>query len=148
MPFTNLFKNSTHYWIFFGWFNMYFFLHPKYTAPSWTDEHLMVFITVFCIAEFMNLMCHITLRNLRTPGSTERKIPYGWGYNQISCANYFWEAVVWTTFAVMSKTLGAYFFLIVSVAQMYDWALKKHRAYKKDFKNYPKNRKAMFPFLC
>ena len=28
MPFMNIFKNSTHYWLFFGVFNMYFFLHP------------------------------------------------------------------------------------------------------------------------
>jgi len=104
---------------------------------------------VFVFAEFMNLMCHITLRNLRSPGSTERKIPYGWGYDYSSCANYFWEAIVWLTFAVYSQTAGSYFFLIVSVFQMYQWAVKKHVAYKKDFKDkYPRGRKAMFPFLC
>jgi very-long-chain enoyl-CoA reductase len=27
------------------------------------------------------------------------------------------------------------------------WALGKHRNYKKEFKNYPKGRKAVFPFL-
>lgn len=149
MPFMNLFKNSTHYWIFFGLFNMYFFLHPLYTAPQWSDLQLCLFVGVFVFAEFMNLMCHITLRNLRRPGTTERNIPYGWGFGLVSCANYFWEAVAWTTFAVMSQTAGAYFFMIVSIVQMYAWAVKKHVGYKKQFKEkYPKGRKAMFPFIC
>ena len=28
MPFLNVFKNSTHYWILLGFGSMYFFLHP------------------------------------------------------------------------------------------------------------------------
>jgi very-long-chain enoyl-CoA reductase len=30
---------------------------------------------------------------------------------------------------------------------MLDWALKKHKQYKKEFPEYPKGRKAMFPFI-
>jgi len=81
MPFTNIFKNSVHYWVFFGFFSMYYFMHPLYTPAGWSKEATCGFIAVFVFAEFMNLMCHITLRNLRKPGSTERNIPYGWGYD-------------------------------------------------------------------
>jgi very-long-chain enoyl-CoA reductase len=31
---------------------------------------------------------------------------------------------------------------------MYVWAIKKHKAYKKEFPQYPKNRRAMFPFIA
>jgi very-long-chain enoyl-CoA reductase len=56
MPFMNIFKNSTHYWIFFGVFNMYFFLHPEYTPPAWaTDEMYIAFTVLFLIFEFLNL---------------------------------------------------------------------------------------------
>lgn len=27
------------------------------------------------------------------------------------------------------------------------WALDKHRKYRKEFKDYPRNRKAIFPFI-
>jgi len=30
---------------------------------------------------------------------------------------------------------------------MLDWALKKHKRYKEDFKDYPRSRKAMVPFV-
>jgi hypothetical protein len=39
-------------------------------------------------------------------------------------------------------------FLAFSVGQMYVWAIKKHKLYRREFPNYPKNRKAMFPFLA
>ena len=42
----------------------------------------------------------------------------------------------------------AYLFLAVSTYQMAVWAIKKHRNYKKEFgKEYPRGRKAMFPFV-
>jgi len=50
MPFTNIFKNSTHYWIFFGWFAMYFFMHPLYTPAGWSDTQTYVFVAVFVFA--------------------------------------------------------------------------------------------------
>jgi len=35
----------------------------------------------FALFEFMNLMCHIVLKNLRKPGTTDRGIPRGFGFN-------------------------------------------------------------------
>lgn len=149
MPYTNIFKNSTHYWILCGFCNMYFYLHPEYTTPAWQTEQMQMGMTaMFCFFEFMNLMCHIQLMSLRKPGSTERGIPKGWGFDFVSCANYFWEALCWITFSVQSQVGGAYLFTLVSALQMLQWALQKHRRYKKDFGDkYPRGRKAMFPFL-
>lgn len=101
MPLFNLFKNCAHYWGIFGFINMYFFLHPDYTPPSWASTGIYYAIfAAFVLFEFMNLMCHITLRNLRSEGSTERGIPKGWGFDLVSCANYFWEAMCWLMFAI------------------------------------------------
>ena len=103
MPFFNLFKNCFHYWFVFGFLNSYFFFHPRYTPPSWASESVFKILAVlFVLFEFMNLMTHITLKNLRKPGSTERGIPKGWGFDLVSCANYFWEIMCWITFAVFS----------------------------------------------
>lgn len=39
-------------------------------------------------------------------------------------------------------------FTFYSIYQMLEWAIKKHKAYKKEFGDkYPKGRKAMFPFI-
>lgn len=148
MPLMNIFKNSTHYWIFFGVFNMYFFLHPKYTPPAWATKEMNIgFGVLFVIFELLNLKAHLILKNLRKPGTTQRGIPKGWGFGLVSCANYFYEACAWTVFAIQAQVLGAYFFLACSAYQMAVWAIKKHKRYRKEFPDYPKNRKAMFPFI-
>lgn len=38
-------------------------------------------------------------------------------------------------------------FALAGFYQMTVWALGKHRAYKKDFKDYPRGRKAIIPFV-
>lgn len=103
MPFFNVFKNSAHYWLLLGVGAMYFFLHPLYTPPAWiSDTNQYILTGAFFFFEFMNFQCHGVLRDLRKPGTTERGIPYGWGFGFVSSANYFWEALCWFTFAISS----------------------------------------------
>ena len=148
MPFSNLFKNCTHYWIIFGVLIGYFLFHPKYTEPAYLPMNVKyALIGLFVFFELMNFLTHNVLKNLRKPGSTERGIPNGYGFGLVSCANYFWETLAWTSYSVFSGTLTSYIFLAVSFFQMTDWALKKHKRYKKEFPNYPKNRTAIIPFL-
>eukprot|EP01015_Nassula_variabilis_P012318 TRINITY_DN1999_c0_g2_i1.p3 TRINITY_DN1999_c0_g2~~TRINITY_DN1999_c0_g2_i1.p3 ORF type:complete len:115 (+),score=15.18 TRINITY_DN1999_c0_g2_i1:206-550(+) len=111
--------------------------------------------------EFLNQICHVTLRKLRTAGNKEddsnqrsnRGIPFGWGFDQVSCANYLWESLSWAVFAILVRAWTAYIFWIVSTVTMTLWALKKHRRYFKEFDGkdgrpkYPRNRKAMFPYI-
>lgn len=42
----------------------------------------------------------------------------------------------------------AWLFNFVATGQMYIWAVAKHKRYRKEFKDYPRNRKAMFPFIA
>ena len=148
MPVFNVFKNSFHYWILMGFATMFFYLRPGYEPPSWAND--VVFYTatgLFVFFEFLNLMTHITLMNLRPPGTQERNIPHGWGFGMVSCANYLWETCCWIVFCVQAQVIGGYIFLLVSTVQMVLWALKKHKRYKSDFPDYPANRKAIFPFI-
>jgi len=147
MPIFNIFKNCSHYWLLMG-LSIYFLLHPKYTPPTWANDKIFYGLTgAFSIFEFMNLRCHIILRNLRPPGTTKRGIPKGSGFGLVSSANYFWESLCWLTFAIHSQTLFAWVFFICSFGQMTLWAQKKHSAYRKQFKDYPRVRKAIIPGL-
>lgn len=83
MPLTNLFKNSTHYWLVMGLGTMYFYLHPDYTPPSWACCETNFYYTfgLFLFCEFMNFQCHGVLRDLRKPGTTTRGVPHGYGFD-------------------------------------------------------------------
>jgi very-long-chain enoyl-CoA reductase len=63
--------------------------------------------------------------------SKQRGIPKGWGFDYISCANYFWEALGWIMFSILTRTYMAYMFTFYSIYQMLEWAIKKHKTYKK-----------------
>ena len=90
----------------------------------------------------------MTLASLRPPGSKVRAIPHGYGFALVSFPNYFFETLAWTVVAGMTGSWAAWLFVAVSTGQMAVWARKKHNAYRREFgKDYPRGRKAMFPFI-
>ncbi|KAL1741907.1 3-oxo-5-alpha-steroid 4-dehydrogenase-domain-containing protein [Schizophyllum fasciatum] len=155
MPFFNVFKNSGHYHILSGLLLALDVYRPRYSAPAVAGTILddPTFVKVgaglVIVFELLNLNAHLVLRSLRPAGTTKRGIPYGLGFGLVSCPNYLFETLVWTTITIMTGgSLASVLFLIVATGQMAVWALKKHRQYKKEFgKSYPRGRKAMFPFI-
>ncbi|CAN6626659.1 very-long-chain enoyl-CoA reductase [Trichomonascus vanleenenianus] len=163
MPLFNLFKNSGHYWVLSGFFLAYFNYAPvTYFAryQSWIMQFLfsrqcvrlsegvlygISFLWLF--AELSNFWVHLNLASMRSGDSTERKIPYGYGFNWVSVPNYFFESLSWTAVALISQNWSSWFFLVVATAQMYVWAVKKHQRYLKEFPDYPKDRKIYVPFF-
>jgi len=149
MPWKNLFKNCSYYWGFAAYI-AYHINHPLYTPPS--DTQLYVGLGGFALCELGNFSIHILFRNLRPEGSKVRKIPYASSnpltslFGLVSCPNYTYEVGAWLFFTVMTQCLPAGFFAIAGAFQMTQWALGKHRNYKKEFKDYPR-RKAIIPFL-
>lgn len=43
--------------------------------------------------------------------------------------------------------VAAFLFTLAGFAQMTIWALGKHKNYKNDFKDYPRGRKSIIPFV-
>jgi very-long-chain enoyl-CoA reductase len=145
MPVKNIFKNSSHYWVLGGLFIAYYLYHPLYTPVE--NETLIYACTVlFTLCEVGNLLAHITLKNLRPPGSTGYYNPTGGMFELVACANYTYEVFAWFFFCIMTNTLTGWFFLFVSTAQIAEWANKKHRRLVKLFPKTAK-RKRLFPFI-
>ncbi|KDQ24915.1 hypothetical protein PLEOSDRAFT_1047157 [Pleurotus ostreatus PC15] len=156
MPAKNIFKNSAHYHIFSGLLLAYDIYRPKYASASNlivntyrnNPQFLNACAAVWLFAELSNLSTHLTLRNLRPAGTGKRGIPYGYGFGLVSCPNYLFETVGWLVICVMTNSIAAWLFFVISTGQMAIWAAKKHRNYKKEFgKDYPRGRKAMIPFI-
>lgn len=150
MPVMNLFKNCSYYWLF-TLYVAYHVNHPQFTSPSPLQVYLS--LAAFLVSEVGNLSVHVLLKDLRPPGTTVRKIPYPTGnaltslFNYVSCPNYTYEFFSWASFTVMTSCLPAGIFALAGLYQMSVWALGKHRNYKKEFSDYPKNRKAIIPFI-
>lgn len=164
MPLFNLFKNCSHYWLLSGVLVAYFGYAP---ASWWTGNASLVNKVLFysggiitpntlafwalpaywLFSEVSNFIVHLNLSSLRPTGSTERRIPYGYGFNHVSCPNYYFESLGWLILSLFSCNWAMALFAVVGIAQMYAWAIKKHKRYLEEFPDYPKNRKPMFPYL-
>lgn len=97
-------------------------------------------------------------------GKSQREhyaIPSGYLYNLISYPNYFCEWVEWLGFALAAAPLPSfasfgsllstltppYLFLLSEVFLMLPRAYKGHKWYHQRFPDYPKERKAVVPFV-
>ncbi|KAK7018591.1 S5A-reductase domain-containing protein [Favolaschia claudopus] len=156
MPWFNIIKNSGHYWILSGVLLAYDLYRPGFSAPSvagtWLDgRYLTIAWVVWTYAELSNFAVHLYMRSLRAAGTTTRSVPMGYGFTtpfNVAFPNYFFESLGWAVVTCMTGSLAALLFLVVSTAQMMQWARKKNGTYKKEFGDkYPRRRKAMIPFI-
>lgn len=152
MPVRNIFKNSAHYWILAGFNIAYWVFRPDAAAASATPNQALVYagLALFVFGELANLNAHYILRNLRRPGTTERGIPTGFGFSAVTCPNYFFEILAWLgIFLVSQLNWSVLFFIVVGGLQMWSWAWKKEKRYRKEFGDkYKKKRSVIFPGLA
>ncbi|MGL4367612.1 MAG: DUF1295 domain-containing protein [Brevinemataceae bacterium] len=111
---------------------------------SW---HFIVGLMIFLIGSFINRQSDRILKKLRNPGETEYKIPYGGMYKYVSCPNYLGEIVIWCGWAVMLNSWVGLSFVFWTIANLVPRALKVHHWYLQKFPDYPKDRKAVIPFI-
>ncbi|KAG7549016.1 hypothetical protein FFLO_03129 [Filobasidium floriforme] len=153
MPFRNIFKNCSHYWLLCGVMTAASFFRPQYGAaavkgtvfdnPIWIGAWSLLWV----YGEFSNYLTHMNLRSIRTPPGQPRNFPKGYGFDQVTCANYWFESLTWIALTAMTCDGSFALFTAVSVGQMLQWALKKHKTYRKEHgKNYPK-RNIMIPYI-
>jgi very-long-chain enoyl-CoA reductase len=152
MPARNIVKNSAHYWILAGFNIAYWVFRPDAKAATSTPNQALVYagLALFVFGELANLNAHYILRNLRRPGTTERGIPSGFGFSAVTCPNYFFEILAWLgIFLVSQLNWSVLLFVAVGGLQMWSWAWKKEKRYRKEFGDkYKKKRSVIFPGLA
>eukprot|EP00808_Paulinella_micropora_P029859 g9094.t1 len=115
-----------------------YFYHPQFLAG----------FGLFLVGAAINVHADHVLRNLRKPGETGYKIPFGGAFEFVSSANYFGEILEWFGFAVASNSLAGLAFAVFTFCNLAPRAVQHHAWYLQKFDNYPNHRKAVLPFLC
>lgn len=124
-----------------------FHLSSPYTLDWFSDPRFIAGIAVFLTGYGINVHADTILRNLRRPGETGYRIPQGGLYRLISCPNYFGEIVEWTGWAIATWSVPGLAFAVFTAANLVPRAHAHHRWYRETFPDYPKNRKAVIPFI-
>ncbi|XP_065833282.1 3-oxo-5-alpha-steroid 4-dehydrogenase 1-like [Oscarella lobularis] len=118
--------------------------YPNDWITSW---NFVLGIIIFFVGFAINLHSDHILRNLRKPGETGYKIPRGGLFEYVSGANFFGEVVEWIGFGLAGWSLPSLVLPIMSALNLIPRALHHHQNYHEKFDDYPKNRKAVIPFL-
>lgn len=121
---------------------------PSAYGIDWIfSPHFIIGFMLFATGMGINWRSDTILIQLRKPGETGYKIPKGFLFDFISSPNLFGEIVEWSGFAIMAWNLPALTFMVWTFANLVPRAKNHHDWYKKTFPDYPKERKAVFPFI-
>jgi 3-oxo-5-alpha-steroid 4-dehydrogenase 1 len=124
-----------------------FALGPDLSASWLLDPRFIAGVVLFVGGYALNQHSDKVLIGLRSGGETGYKIPRGGGYRYVSCPNYLGEMVEWGGWALACWNPGATAFFIWTVANLAPRAIKTHRWYREQFAEYPRERKALLPFI-
>jgi len=104
-------------------------------------------LILFLVGFYINYKADDILIHLRKPGETDYKIPKGFLFKYISCPNHFGEMLEWLGYFLLCWNIASFAFVVWTVSNLLPRALHHHQWYLRNFPDYPKDRKAVFPFL-
>lgn len=104
-------------------------------------------LVVFLSGMYANLWSDNMLMGLKKEGGGYT-IPKGGLFELVSCPNYFGEILEWLGWALMTWSWAGFGFFIYTCANLVPRAGANHKWYLDKFgEDYPKNRKAVIPFV-
>ncbi len=124
-----------------------FTLEPPRDTEWLLDPRFLAGFALFVAGLVINLQSDTILLNLRKPGETGYKIPRGGLYRWVSSPNYLGEILEWCGWALATWTLAGLSFAVWTAANLAPRARAHHRWYRETFPDYPRERRALVPYL-
>jgi 3-oxo-5-alpha-steroid 4-dehydrogenase 1 len=124
-----------------------FALGPARGAEWLVDPRFVAGVALFLAGMAVNLHSDAILSSLRRPGELDYKIPRGGLFRFVTMPNYLGELMEWLGFALATWSLAGLAFAVFTAANLAPRALANHRWYREKFPDYPKERKALVPFV-
>ena len=101
---------------------------------------------LFIVGMLINWKADYYLIHLREKGDTWYKLPLAGLFKYVSSPNLLGEIIEWGGYALLTWSLPALAFFIWTCANLIPRAIANHRWYKKQFPNYPADRKRLIPY--
>lgn len=102
---------------------------------------------LFALGMYINFKSDRILLSLRKPGEQDYKIPKGFLFDKVTCPNHLGEIIEWLGFALMGMNIAALSFAVWTFANLAPRSKGHHKWYKTHFKDYPKSRKGLIPYI-
>jgi 3-oxo-5-alpha-steroid 4-dehydrogenase 1 len=131
-----------------GWINARWISDLGTYPSTWlVDPRFLLGAGAFVFGFLVNVSSDRALLRLRRPGDSSYHIPQGPLFEWVSCPNYAGEIVEWFGWALATWSWAGLAFAVYTVANLAPRALTHHAWYLRQFVDYPKRRKALFPLV-
>lgn len=117
----------------------------QYTNSWLLDPRFIIGSVIFILGMVINRQADNTLRKLRTAADSSYQLPQGGLYRWISSPNYLGEIIQWFGWALATWSWVGLAFALWTVANLAPRAWAHHQWYRKQFVDYPSNRRALLP---
>ncbi|XP_057735875.1 steroid 5-alpha-reductase DET2-like [Arachis stenosperma] len=104
-------------------------------------------VAVFLIGIIGNLYHHYLLSKLRGVGEKEYKIPKGGLFGLVICPHYLFEITMFYGISMISQTVYSLCFTIGTTFYLVGRSYATRKWYLSKFEDFPKNVKAVIPFV-
>ncbi len=137
----------------FNSFNTYlngqylFSFSPGYSNAWLSDPRFLGGLALFITGFIINRGSDRILSTLRKPGETGYHIPYGGLFRWVSCPNYLGEIIEWCGWALATWSLPGLSFALWTIANLAPRARSHHAWYRAHFSDYPRQRRALIPWV-
>lgn len=131
-------------------YTIYFNINPQFKINKiGLTKLIKIGCMIFMIGEIGNSLHYYLLRKMKKTNIKSDVIVYGGLFEYITCPHYFFELISWFGFILISLTsIGSIVIFIISTLILSKKAVIKHNKYIEHFGDlYPKNKKAIIPFL-
>lgn len=119
----------------------------SYPRAWFADPRFVVGVVAFAAGMAINIQSDNILLGLRRPGEQGYKIPRGGAYRLVSAPNYLGELIEWAGWAVATWSLAGLAFFVFTFTNLVPRAVANHRWYRETFPDYPRERRAVIPWL-
>lgn len=129
------------------WVTHYAVYHEE-NNNKWLWWRFFTGLAIFVVGMAVNVTSDYALMELKSEGGGGYKVPRGGLFELVSCPNYFGEILEWFGWFVVNWSWPALGFFLFTCANLIPRGVSNHKWYLEKFaEDYPKNRKAVIPFV-
>jgi protein-S-isoprenylcysteine O-methyltransferase Ste14 len=129
-------------------FQAYYLFYLAAFPATWPWRwRFLVGLVLFLLGFGIHIHSDATLRSLRRSQQLEYAVPSGGLFRWVSCPNYFGELVQWAGWAVLTWSWPGFAFAVWTAANLIPRAIVSHSWYRATFPNYPRERRAIVPWV-
>jgi len=135
--------NSLNAYLNASWISQF----GSYTLSWIITPEFIIGASLFFVGYYIHYRSDVILFNLRKPNETTYKIPQGFLYRWTCCPNYLGEILTWIGFSIACWSLPGLAFAVFTIANLLPRAISHLHWYQNKFNEFPRDRKALIPYL-